>query len=164
MSETLRQELAPLGVRVVTGMLGSIESNFYANDSWRGLSESSRYKSIEPYIAKKMESRDGQKQENVEDFARNFVADVLSGAEGQVWRGKMAQTCRVLGGHGPAWFLVCWDCVLSLRANLFGRRAIVLIFLNYRIIWFALVVAWMFWKKSMSKSDAGFSKVRMPIL
>ena len=152
MSETLRQELAPLGVRVVTGMLGSVESNFYANDSWQGLSETSRYKSVEPYIAKKMESRDGQKQENVEDFARNFVGDVLSGAEGQVWRGKMAQTCRILGGHGPAWFLVCWNCVVSLGVNFYVGRNEMLIW-NHRIIWCALAVAWMFWERSKGKSD-----------
>lgn len=46
-SETLRLELAPLGVTVITDMLGNIESNFYVNDSWQGVLKSSRYKSVE---------------------------------------------------------------------------------------------------------------------
>lgn len=46
-SETLRLELAPLGLTVITGMLGNIESIFYVNDSWQGVPESSRYKSVE---------------------------------------------------------------------------------------------------------------------
>lgn len=101
-SETMRLELAPLGVTVVTGMLGNIESNFHTNDSWQGLSESSRYKSVEPQITKTAEGKLGPKKKKADDFARRFVNDVLSGASGQIWRGTMAQTTRIIGHHAPA--------------------------------------------------------------
>ncbi|KAL8718430.1 MAG: hypothetical protein Q9225_004429 [Loekoesia sp. 1 TL-2023] len=101
LSETLRLELAPLGVTVVTGMLGNIESNFHANDSWQGLPEASRYKSVESEIAKTAEGKIGPTKEKLDDFACHFVGDILTGASGQVWRGKMAQTVRVMGYHAP---------------------------------------------------------------
>lgn len=101
-SETLRLELAPLGVTVITGMLGNIESNFHINDSWQGLPESSRYKSVEPQILKSAQREIGPEKTKVDDFAQLFVGDVLSGASGQVWRGAMAQTTRAIGHHLPS--------------------------------------------------------------
>lgn len=110
LSETLRLELAPLGVTVITGMLGNIESNFHANDSWQGLlPESSRYKSVEAQISKSAEGKVGPKKEKVDDLARRLVGDILSGTSGQVWRGAMAQTVRVLAYHAPTRVLVCND-------------------------------------------------------
>lgn len=106
-SETLRLELAPFGVTVITGMLGNIESNFHVNDSWQPMAESSRYKSVEPQIAKVAEGEIGVKRERVEDFARRFVGDVLSGTSGQVWIGAKAQTVRAIGQHAPYSVLVC---------------------------------------------------------
>ncbi|KAL8836813.1 MAG: hypothetical protein Q9170_002774 [Blastenia crenularia] len=101
LSETLRLELAPLGVTVTTGMLGNIESNFHANDTWQGLQESSRYKSVESEIARTAEGRIGPKKQKSNDFARLFVGDVLRRASGMVWRGAMAQTVRIMGYHAP---------------------------------------------------------------
>ena len=106
MSETLRLELAPFGVTVVTGMLGHIESNVHANDPWNGLPESSRYKAVEAQMAKSAEGTIGPKLEKVDDFARRFVADVLGGASGQVWRGAGARTVRAVGYHAPTSVLV----------------------------------------------------------
>ncbi|KAL9023105.1 MAG: hypothetical protein Q9196_007385 [Gyalolechia fulgens] len=101
LSETLRLELAPLGVTVTTGMLGNIESNFHANDTWQGLPESSRYKSIESEIARTAEGKIGPKKHKSNDFARLFVGDVLRRTSGMVWRGAMAQTVRIIGYHAP---------------------------------------------------------------
>ena len=106
MSETLRLELAPFGVKVITGMLGHIESKIHDNDSWRGLPESSRYKAVEEQIAKTAEGKIGPKLEKVDDFARRFVADILGGATGQVWRGAGAQSVRAIGYHAPTSIIV----------------------------------------------------------
>ena len=110
---TLRLELAPLGVTVITGMLGSIESNFHVNDSWQGVPESSRYKSVEAQIANSAEGKVGPKKEKVRDFARRFIDDVLRGASGQIWRGAMAQTTRAIGHHAPMRVLVCNNILLG---------------------------------------------------
>ncbi|KAI9686871.1 MAG: hypothetical protein M1822_002624 [Bathelium mastoideum] len=97
LSETLRLELAPLGVKVITGMLGSIETKFHDNDPWKPLAEDSVYKSVEQQVR----GRKGPRSEKVEVFARNFVGDILGGASGQVWRGAVAQTSRTMGYHAP---------------------------------------------------------------
>lgn len=121
MSETLRLELAPLGVAVIMAMLGHIESNIHVNDSWQGLPASSRYKSVEAQMAKTAEGKVGPKKEKAEDFARRFVEDILSGISGQVWRGAMAQTVRVLAYHAPARVLVrdyaIFEYCLSLESS-----------------------------------------------
>ena len=106
MSETLRLELAPFGVTVVTGMLGHIESNIHTNDSWKGLSETSRYALAEPQIANFAEGKIGPKPEKPEEFARHLVEDVLGGKSGQIWRGAMAQTTRAVAYHAPGRLLV----------------------------------------------------------
>lgn len=111
MSETLRLELAPLDVTVITAMLGNIESNFHINDSWKGLPATSNYKSVQTQIAKTAEGNIGPKKEKADDFARRFVEDILSGKSGQVWRGAMAQTVRALAYHAPAMILVRDDAV-----------------------------------------------------
>ncbi len=111
-SETLRLELAPLGVTVIVGVLGHIESSFHVNNSWQGLPEPSRYKSVEAEIAKSAEGKGTPKAERAEDFKRRFVGDVLGGASGQVRRGAKAQTLRVVGQHAPMRILVCDDFVL----------------------------------------------------
>ncbi|KAL8723688.1 MAG: hypothetical protein Q9181_007229 [Wetmoreana brouardii] len=112
LSETLRLELAPLGVTVITGMLGSVDSNFHANDSWQVLPESSRYKTVESQIAKTAEGKIGPKKEKLDDFARRFVGDILKGGSGQIWRGAMAQTVRVMGYHAPMSVLARCDLIL----------------------------------------------------
>jgi len=112
-SETLRLELAPLGVTVIMGVLGHIEFSFHVNDSRQWLPESSRYKSVEAEIAKSAEGKGSPKAESAEDFTRPSVGDVLGGASGQVCRGAKAQTIRVVGQLAPVRILVCDDFVLS---------------------------------------------------
>ena len=123
MSETLRLELAPLGVTVVTGMLGNVQSNFHANDFWHGISESSRYKSVEIQIANTAEGKIGPKAEEAGTFAKHFVDDVLNGKSGQVWRGPMAQTVRAMGYHAPTKVLVRGYLLVQ---QLFRRKRLLL--------------------------------------
>ena len=126
LSETLRVELAPLGVTVVTGMLGNIESHFHENDSWQGLEESSLYKSVESQVAKTATGNIGPKKEKVMEFAGRFVDDIIRGASGQVWRGAMAQTVRFMAYHAPTRLLVSThkasrlsEIIIILRISLF---------------------------------------------
>ena len=139
LSETLRLELAPLGVSVITGMLGSIETNFHLNDAWQGLSESSRYKSVESQIAKTAEGKVGPKKERVEDFARRFTEDILKSTSGRVWRGAMAQTTRHVGYHAPMSVLVCGISVLCGRNSSTDEYR--------RIACCCPVAVWMLWHR-----------------
>lgn len=155
LSETLRLELAPLGVTVITGMLGSIESNFQVNDSWQGVPDSSRYKSAEAQIAKSAEGKVGPKKEKVEDFARRFTDDVLKGASGQIWRGAMAQTTRVIGHHAPMRVLVCNNLVLRrlIKPNDCADY-------GDRTVCSCPVVAWILWQKRRQRNRGESRGVR----
>jgi hypothetical protein len=102
----MRLELAPLGVRVITGMLGKIESKFHDNDAWEGLPESSPYKGVENQIRLTACGAVGPKCEKLDEFAARFVDDITGGASGQVWRGAMAQTTRFMAYHAPTSLLV----------------------------------------------------------
>ena len=150
MSETLRLELAPLGVTVITAMLGNIESNFRINDSWQGLPATSNYKSVHTQIAKTAEGKIGPKKEKAEDFARRFVEDILNGISGQVWRGAMAQTVRVLAYHAPARVLVRDDAVFEYCVSMESVRAD----LNDRMVWFCPVPGWMSWQRKLQGSSS----------
>ena len=106
LSETLRLELAPLGVTVVTGMIGVVASNFASNDTWPGLKEGSLYKCIELEIGRHVTSYTTM-GENTKVFASHFIDDIfLKGASGQVWRGSEARIARFMGYHAPMSVLV----------------------------------------------------------
>jgi len=100
-SETFKMELAPLGVRVVTAMVGAISTTLYHGHEV-SLPKTSYYKSIEDYI--KRQSR-GEMQEpfneSVDVTARNIVKDTLAGRRGQIWRGGEAGRASVLSWLVP---------------------------------------------------------------
>ncbi|KAI1389068.1 putative short-chain dehydrogenase/reductase [Hypoxylon trugodes] len=96
-SETLRLELAPVGVRVVTAMVGEMATQIYSHGGGGGgadyspsLPEGSWYKPVEDILRTQGQ---GQFQVNNEDprvTARNLVTDTLGGKRGKIWRGGNA--------------------------------------------------------------------------
>ncbi|OBT39596.1 hypothetical protein VE00_10798 [Pseudogymnoascus sp. WSF 3629] len=100
-SETLKMELAPLGVRVVTAMVGAMGTQLYDGHEV-SLPPDSYYKSIEETIKK--QSR-GEMQapfnEPVDITARSLVKDTLSGRRGQIWRGGEAGRASILSWLVP---------------------------------------------------------------
>ncbi|KAM0279896.1 hypothetical protein ACHAQH_004336 [Verticillium albo-atrum] len=105
LSETLKIELEPLGVRVVTAMVGATNTQIYSNkdvalpvDSW--------YKPIEAFIQK--QARGALQEPNnepVEVTARNIVRDTLSGRRGKIWRGGEAGMASVGSWLFPTQFV-----------------------------------------------------------
>ncbi len=94
MSETLRLELSPLGVRVVTAMVGTVGSRFFDNTPEHHLPPGSLYQPIQKQIADCATGRNNPKQMDVDRFADKVAADILGGAEGRIWRGSKATAVR----------------------------------------------------------------------
>ncbi|KAH7019737.1 putative short-chain dehydrogenase/reductase [Ilyonectria destructans] len=95
LSETLKIELDPLGVRVVTAMVGAINTQIYAESDIM-LSTDSWYKPIEEIIKKQAQGvMQEPNNESVEITARNIVQDTLRGRRGKIWRGGEAGTASV---------------------------------------------------------------------
>lgn len=91
-SESLRIELEPLGVRVLTVMLGQVGTQIYANSPLFQLPEGSPYEKIADTIARQSRGELNLNNEPAEVTARNLVRDTIDGRRGQIWRGGMAGT------------------------------------------------------------------------
>ncbi|KAF3392270.1 hypothetical protein EIK77_004303 [Talaromyces pinophilus] len=104
LSETLRIELAPLGVRVITAMVGAVNTQFFADRTDLVLPPGSYYEPIRGKIDhdnKGLQYTASQKQD-VNVFAKNIVNDVISGKSGQIWRGKSSSMAWLVSAVMPA--------------------------------------------------------------
>jgi NAD(P)-dependent dehydrogenase (short-subunit alcohol dehydrogenase family) len=109
-SETLRLELAPLGVGVVCLMVGTVTTSFHDNEPRVVLPAGSRYAVIKDIISQWATGQAGPKGCSVEEFAESIVEDVLgakgSGSGGLVWKGPNSAAVRILARWCPSWLLV----------------------------------------------------------
>ncbi|KAH8429914.1 SDR family oxidoreductase [Aspergillus melleus] len=102
LSETLRLELAPWGVRVVCIMAGSVTSAFHANEPEVILPPTSRYAAIRQMISDRATGRDDLKRCSADEFAASIVDDVLGTAGGVVWKGPYSALVKFLSRWCPA--------------------------------------------------------------
>ncbi|KJX93911.1 oxidoreductase like protein [Zymoseptoria brevis] len=93
-SETLRIEVEPLGLRVVTAMVGEVQSQIWEQQGSYKLPEGSYYKSVEKFIVDQADGKKQSKEEPAETVAKSLVDDVLSGISGQTWRGGQAGAAK----------------------------------------------------------------------
>ncbi|KAI3316854.1 putative short-chain dehydrogenases/reductase [Xylariaceae sp. AK1471] len=89
-SETLRIELAPLGVRVITAILGGVDTagNNAANKGELDLPVTSYYQKIRDIINHHYKGLQYTNKQNVDVAAKNIVNDVLSGSSYFIRRGQ----------------------------------------------------------------------------
>lgn len=105
LSETLRYELAPLGVRVITLVAGNVASHMSAGINGSPPAElpsKSRYKVIEKQVAKQGQYTDM----NTAKFADKVVAAVVSRATGKVWEGGNMMVVKWLVPIMPSFIYV----------------------------------------------------------
>ncbi|KAL1615492.1 hypothetical protein SLS54_009025 [Diplodia seriata] len=104
LGETLRLEMQPLGVRVITVVSGAVESKVFDNGGGFKSPEGSLYAPAEKEIAA---HADGvfvkQNHSTLEDYSRVLVGDILGGKTGLVYRGKMSSLVKVLLEWLPTW-------------------------------------------------------------
>jgi NAD(P)-dependent dehydrogenase (short-subunit alcohol dehydrogenase family) len=109
LSETLRIEMAPLGVRVVTVILGAVETigNDPSNKGELELPADSYYQKIRDTINRyyKYLVYTEKDKQNVDVAARNTVNDVLGGNVVLIRRGKSSTTSWLLTTFLPSGFL-----------------------------------------------------------
>ncbi|KAL4943635.1 hypothetical protein BDV06DRAFT_210930 [Aspergillus oleicola] len=103
-TETLRLELSPLGVSVLTLMLGTVTTSFHDNEPLVSLPDSSRYTAIRDTISRWAKGEAGPKGCSVGEAAGLITSDVL-GAQGVVWRGPNAAAVRWLAKWCPGGWL-----------------------------------------------------------
>ncbi|KAK7741061.1 hypothetical protein SLS53_005126 [Cytospora paraplurivora] len=100
LSETLRLELSPFGVSVLTVLVGIVDSHFHANDIASNgtgfkLPPDSRYAAIEDIIAGWASGESKPEGITAEQLAEQLVGDLIGeGKGGLVWKGPNAGTIR----------------------------------------------------------------------
>lgn len=107
LSETLRLELSPFGVEVVTVMVGVIDTPFHANEISVSLPPTSAYSPIKDTIAKLAAGEGGPKGTPPHELAEALVVDIVGGGKGGlVWKGALSGTMKFASQWVPKWFLV----------------------------------------------------------
>lgn len=97
--------MAPVGVKVVTTITGAVNTNFFANALEYHLPPTSSYIPVEKIIADLAKGIDPSRQITAEQYAERVLRDVMGGASGKIWRGKMATTVRLVMVGMPTWLL-----------------------------------------------------------
>lgn len=86
-----------LGVRVITAMVGEVETNIYDNAQLPpSLPPSSYYTSIKKLIFQQGTGQMQKENEKAAVTAESLVRDVLGGRDGHVWRGGVAGRAKYL--------------------------------------------------------------------
>lgn len=101
----MRVELKPLGVRVVTAMVGSVDTPIFNKPGGKmNLPETSYYYRItEKAYQQRM---DHQKESmKVEPFAQQIVADILDTHKPTVWHGTAAALVKFAIWAFPGWYI-----------------------------------------------------------
>ncbi|KAL1878229.1 hypothetical protein Daus18300_002146 [Diaporthe australafricana] len=105
MSDTLRLELSPFGVSVVTVMAGVVDSEFHANDPDFELPPSSRYAPIKDAIASWASGKAKPKGCSAQEFAEALVVDVIGSKRPAVYRGPRAGAVKFVTIWLPTWLV-----------------------------------------------------------
>lgn len=101
-SETLRLELSPFNVTVLTVMLGAVETNFHKNNAPFRLAKNSRYSPISQILADCDAGKLNPSGSKVDQVAERLVKDTLAGAKGRVYRANMSSTTKWVSSLLPS--------------------------------------------------------------
>lgn len=105
MSNTLRIELAPLDVRVVTVMCGSVDTPMFGKPGGRmSLPETSHFYHVQDAAYKERIDHQ-EKAMDVNVLADKLVRDILAGATGTIWRGALSSLVRMMPWVLPSRFV-----------------------------------------------------------
>jgi len=107
LSETLRLELQPFGVSVVTILAGTVSTQWDANNGEMRLPANSLYLGIKNLIEKWASGEKKPVGTSPEQFAELIINDVVgTRTSGKVWRGTMSGVMRFAVNWLPTFVLV----------------------------------------------------------
>jgi short-subunit dehydrogenase len=105
LSETIRLELSPFRVSVLTIMAGTVESLFHANEVEVTLPSSSYYTAAREVISKLATGEVGPRSTSLQSFAQMVVEDIEK-RDGVVWRGANSSIVYWFSKFSPGWLVV----------------------------------------------------------
>ncbi|KAK8112523.1 hypothetical protein PG984_013049 [Apiospora sp. TS-2023a] len=106
-SESLRYELQPFGVKVLTVIVGAIKTNIFNNRPEYELPQGSLYDPARKEVTARIAGRDVEgRLGKPEDFAKSLVGDMMGGVSGTIGRGNMSSFVRFATAVFPRFILV----------------------------------------------------------
>ncbi|MCJ1311574.1 hypothetical protein MMC25_005247 [Agyrium rufum] len=115
-SESLRLELAPFDVRVITVTAGMVQSQIFQNSpDLSSLPSSSLYKPIEKEVCGMMTGANLPKGMDTDEFVGGIVRKIEGGSNGKIWGGTMSTMGWILTGFVPTFVL---DYALASQSGL----------------------------------------------
>ncbi|GIK00881.1 hypothetical protein Aspvir_004910 [Aspergillus viridinutans] len=94
-AETLRLEMAPFNVKVLSIVTGAVRTNGQTYFDDLRLPEDSLYKTVEDTVVARAGGEDGATRMTAEEYAARVVRAITAGRQGKFWCGNMA---------GSVWF------------------------------------------------------------
>ncbi|KAL4979524.1 hypothetical protein BDW66DRAFT_157347 [Aspergillus desertorum] len=106
LAETLRLELQPFGVRVLSIVTGAVQSMGQAGrfDDYE-LPEDSLYKPIEGLIKDRAQGNDGIKREELMTYCGKVVSEITDGKASKFWCGGSAGFARFVTAFMPSTYI-----------------------------------------------------------
>ncbi|KAE8153660.1 hypothetical protein BDV25DRAFT_168443 [Aspergillus avenaceus] len=108
-SDVLTLELKPFGVRVITVVAGTVQTNIFSNYAGRPdstLPPNSLYMGAAQDVQDWTDGKVVKDAMSPDDFAKRVVGDVLGGGSGTIWRGTGATVSRIVFSIFPSSLLM----------------------------------------------------------
>jgi hypothetical protein len=106
MAETLRLELAPFHVKVLSIVTGALKTMGQTHfDDWK-LPEGSLYSSIESTIKERARGKEGAPRMESSDYAKRVVSEIVGGRTGTFWYGASTGAVKFGTSWLPGWMMV----------------------------------------------------------
>ncbi|KAI1253629.1 hypothetical protein MGN70_004020 [Eutypa lata] len=94
MAETLRLELSPFHVKVLSVVTGALKTMGQTHfDNWK-LPENSLYSPVESTIRDRARGQEGAPRMEADDYAKRVVSEIISGRTGKFWYGASASAVK----------------------------------------------------------------------
>ncbi|AEO70552.1 f70860f3-57bc-4a17-a497-b85ae4cbfba3 [Thermothielavioides terrestris] len=114
-AETMRLELAPFHVKVLSVVTGAIKTKGQSHfDDWK-LPEASLYLPIEATIRDRARGQEGAPRMEAADYAKRVVSEIVKGKTGKFWYGAVAGLAKFMVSYLPSWVV---DSAVQIRTGL----------------------------------------------
>lgn len=109
MNDTLRLELSPFKVKVLSVVTGAVQTNGLTYFDDFKLPSDSLYKSIEYTIFARAHGNGSPKQTNVTEYANKVVSTIIKGSSSKIWPGPVAGFVKFASSFFPTWLMVRYN-------------------------------------------------------
>jgi hypothetical protein len=106
MGDTLRLELAPFKVKVLSVVTGAVKTQGHSYLQGWTLPANSLYKPIEDRVTQVARGVDGVSRTPLMDYSTGVVHAIIAGKTDKIWAGSTVSQIRFMNSWLPSWIMV----------------------------------------------------------